>query len=176
MTHTNIRQRVTESARDERGMALLIAVIVLLLMSALGLSALQHAGDEASGSGRSRRKDATLYAAESGLKLAQVKLAKSDPSNAVSVDDMALITDGNGNPIAVRSGAPQNGTLPPAAVGIACDPNNPGEHPEGNLLNIGNPGSPVFCPVRADMTALDVGNGMVHLQAQFKVYEGSGGP
>jgi len=36
--------RLTRSARAEDGMALLIAVVVLLLMSALGLAALQHAG------------------------------------------------------------------------------------------------------------------------------------
>jgi PilX N-terminal len=173
VTHTELRQRLTSQARDEQGMALLIAVIVLLLMSALGLQALQHAGDEASGSGRSRRKDATLYAAESGLKMLQVKLSKGDPASAVTLNEPALITDGYGNPITVVSGAPVNGTIPPVPVAIMADPNNPGEHPEGNLLNIGNPGTPIFRPVRADVTALDIANGMVHLQAQFKVYEGS---
>ena len=55
-------------------MALLIAVILLLLMSALGLAALQHSGDESAGGGRSRRKDATLYAAEAGQVMAQSRM------------------------------------------------------------------------------------------------------
>jgi hypothetical protein len=156
-------------------MALLIAVIVLLLMSALGLSALQHAGDEASGSGRSRRKDATLYAAESGLKMVAARMAKqSNPEIPVVLNEQSLITDAFGNAITVVSGAPDKGELP-VPVGIQADPNYPGELPEGEKLNTGT-SSPIFHPVRADVTAMDSSRGMVHLQAQYKVYEGSGGP
>lgn len=156
-------------------MALLIAVIVLLLMSALGLAALQHAGDEASGSGRSRRKDATLYAAESGLKMIAVKMAKNaSPEIPVVLNEPSLITDAYGNAITVVSGAPDKGELP-VPVAVQADPNYPGELVEGNKLNQGS-SSPVFHPVRADVTAMDGSRGMVHLQAQFKVFEGSGGP
>jgi len=181
MTHYSTDIALVRALRDERGMALLIAVIVLLLMSALGLAALQHAGDEASGSGSSRRKDATLYAAESGLTMLQVKLLNSYWGSAamapVTLDEDTLVEDGHGNPIAVHSGAPANGTIPvaqlvpdPAAAAAAK-----AEHPNGYMLNIGNQGAQSFKPVRADVTALDVAQGMVHLQSQFRVHEGSGG-
>jgi len=155
-------------------MALLIAVVVLLLMSALGLAALQHAGDEASGSGQARRKDATLYAADSGIKMIQVKLlnnVSASSSNPVNLDEPTLIKDGFGNSIPIRSGAPQNGTIPATPEAIAADPNQPSEPPEGYMVNQGNPNTPEFRPVRADVTALDVANGMVHLQAQFSVLD-----
>jgi type IV pilus assembly PilX-like protein len=178
MTHTT-HQSLVRAARSQDGMALLIAVIVLLLMSALGLAALQHAGDEASGSGRARRKDATLYAADSGIKMIQVKLlttyVASPTMSPVNLDEPTLVKDGFGNPIAIRSGAPQNGTIPAAPASIAADPNVPSENAEGYMLNQGNQGSQQFRPVRADVTALDIANGMVHLQAQFSVLEGSGG-
>jgi hypothetical protein len=181
MTHSSTDSRWVRAARDEHGMALLIAVIVLLLMSALGLAALQHAGDEASGSGTSRRKDATLYAAESGLTMLQVKLLNSYWASAamapVTLDEDTLVEDGHGNPIAVHSGAPVNGTIPMAQ--LVPDPNSTmsgkSENANGYMLNIGNQGAQSFRPVRADVTALDVAQGMVHLQSQFRVQEGSGG-
>jgi hypothetical protein len=148
-------------------------------MSALGLSALQHAGTEATGSGTSRRKDATLYAAESGLTMLQVRLlnnyAGSTSMNPVSLDEASLVEDGFGNPIHVVSGAPTNGTLPSPAVSVGAAANGKSENASGFMLNIGNQGAQTFRPVRADVTALDVANGMVHLQAQYRVHEGSGG-
>ena len=173
MTHST-RDRLARGARAEDGMALLIAVVVLLLMSALGLAALQHAGDEASGSGQARRKDATLYAADSGIKMIQVSLlnnVSTSSTTPVTLDQPTLITDGFGNPIPIRSGAPQNGTMPPAPVAVAPDPNQPSQPPQGFMLNQNSPNSEVFRPVRADVTALDVANGMVHLQAQFSVLD-----
>jgi len=178
-THSFIRAEVSRAARDERGMALLIAVIVLLLMSALGLAALQHSGDEASGSGSSRRKDATLYAAESGLTMAQVRLLdkywSSPTMSPIIVDEAEMVEDAHGYGIAVRSGPPQNGTLPNPAVPIGATSGGSAENAAGYMLNVGNQGAQSFKPVRADITALDVGNGMVHLQSQFRVHEGSGG-
>lgn len=175
MTHDS---RLTRAVRDESGMALLIAVIVLLLMSALGLSALQHAGSEATGSGTSRRKDATLYAAESGLTMLQVRLLNNYWGSAtmapVTLDESTLVEDGHGNPIHVVSGAPVNGTIPSPAANVGASDGKT-EHANGYMLNIGNQGSQTFRPVRADVTALDVANGMVHLQSQYRVHEGSGG-
>ncbi|HTO69664.1 MAG TPA: hypothetical protein VMR31_07355 [Myxococcota bacterium] len=158
-------------------MALLIAVIVLLLMSALGLAALQHAGDEATDSGRSRRKDSTLYAADSGIRMVQIELLQmiNNPSQtSVSLDYPSLITDGFSNPIAMVSGAPNAGQMP-VAQPIAPDLTQPPQTDDGNALSGGGVGGPMYQPVRADVTAEDVGNGMVHLQAQFKYYVGLGG-
>ncbi|MFI5314881.1 MAG: PilX N-terminal domain-containing pilus assembly protein [Myxococcota bacterium] len=174
MTHMDTHKRLT-GARDESGMALLIAVIVLLLMSALGLAALQHAGDEASGSGRARRKDATLYAADSGLEMIQEKLFTSYVASAtmapVDVDQLDLVTDGYGNPIAVRSGAPANGGLPAVKEEVQAS-SAPAQIADGYSFNTGSSNSQNYRPAQADVTALDVANGMVHLQAQFRLHEG----
>lgn len=160
--------------RDERGAALLIAVVLLLLMSALGITALQHAQDEAAASGRSRRKDATLYAAEAGLAKAQSSLfaGYDSPTGFASpftIDDPALVNDGFGNPIAVRSGQP--GSALAESIDATSAPT--GEPPDGYQINGG--GGYQFKAVRADIVATDAGNGTVHLQAQYRLYGGSGG-
>lgn len=176
MTRNKSLERLMTSAKSQDGMALLIAVIVLLLMSALGLAALQHAGDEASDSGRARRKDSTLYAADSGIKIVQIKLLGmiNDPTMAdVNLDEPTLITDGYGNAIPIRSGAPNAGMFPAAAEAIGPDSSKPPQPGEGDKLG-GGAGSFYYSPVRVDVTAEDVANGMVHLQAQFKLFEGSG--
>jgi len=170
--------RVTPPAssvlRDERGAALLIAVVLLLLMSALGITALQHAQDEAAASGRSRRKDATLYAAEAGLAQAQSRLLAgyATPEGVASfftINEPALVSDGFGNPIAVRSGRPDNPV--PQSINASDAPS--GEPPDG--YQIGASAGYDFRAVRADIVATDADNGTVHLQAQYRLYGGSGG-
>lgn len=170
--------RVTRSflagARDESGMALLISVVLLLLMSALGLSALQHAQEEAVSSGRARRKDATLYAAEAGLALVQERLLSNSGAGEVapfSINETSLVRDGYDNPIAVRSGRPENST--PELIAPVSGPD--AAPPDGFMANLQSHAVPNFFPIRADIVATDQANGMVHLQAQYKVYEGSGG-
>jgi Tfp pilus assembly protein PilX len=160
--------------RDERGAALLIAIVLLLLMSALGITALQHAQDEASASGRSRRKDATLYAGEAGLAMVQSNLLSNYNGATMpsfTINEPAIVNDAYGNPIAVRSGRPEN-AVPEAiggtGVGIA-------EAPDGFLINLGNQSAQAFSAVRADIVATDAGNGTVHLQAQYRLHEGGGG-
>jgi hypothetical protein len=161
--------------REERGMALLIAVVLLLLMSALGISALQHAQDEASNSGRSRRKDATLYAAEAGLSMVQTRLLANwgaATPTAFTIDEPALVTDGFGNAIEVRSGTPADGDT---AQAVDVGGSGSSEPPDGFMVNLGNQGAQSFRPVRADIVAEDATEGMVHLQAQYRIHEGSGG-
>jgi Tfp pilus assembly protein PilX len=174
MSSSRVTRSIFAGARDESGMALLIAVVLLLMMSALGLTALQHAQDEAAASGRSRRKDATLYAAEAGLALVQQRLLSNwgtaQPA-PFSIDEASLVRDAFDNPIAVRSGRPENAvpaTITAAGGGSAAPP-------DGFMVNLGNQGAQAFTPIRADIVATDQANGMVHLQAQYRVHEGSGG-
>lgn len=159
--------------RDERGAALLIAVVLLLLMSALGITALQHAQDEASASGRSRRKDATLYAGEAGLAQVQATLLAGYGApggvSSFTINEPALVNDGFGNPISVRSGRPEN----PVPESIGTSSAGTGETPDG--FQIGAGAGHAFSAVRADIVATDADNGTVHLQAQYRLYEGSGG-
>jgi hypothetical protein len=160
--------------RDERGAALLIAVVLLLLMSALGITALQHAQDEAAASGRSRRKDATLYAAEAGLAQAQSNLlvgyaSPTGVAPSFTIDQPALVSDGFGNPIAVRTGRPESAI----AQSVDATSASSGEPPDGYQIGAG--GGYDFRAVRVDIVATDSGNGTVHLQAQYRLYGGSGG-
>ena len=174
MDTTRVTRSVFAGARDESGMALLIAVVLLLLMSALGLTALQHAQDEATASGRARRKDATLYAAEAGLAMVQERLLSNwgaAQTAPFTIDEASLVKDGFNNPIAVRSGRPEN-SVPQTIEAVGGGSAAP---PDGFLVNLGNQGAQAFTPVRADIVATDQTNGMVHLQAQYRVHEGSGG-
>jgi hypothetical protein len=172
-------QRVTRSGaerlRDERGMALLIAVVLLLLMSALGITALQHAQTEASASGRSRRKDATLYAGEAGLSMVQQRLLSNWGGATMApftIDEASMVTDGFGYPIAVRTGRPEDGDT---AQPIGGSGTGRAEAADGFMLNLGNQGAQSFSAIRADVVATDSGDGMVHLQAQYRLHEGAGG-
>ena len=60
--------------RDEQGIALLIAIVLLLLISGVGVTALQHAQSENVAGSSSRRKLGTLYAADSLLQLVTLQL------------------------------------------------------------------------------------------------------
>ena len=173
----NTKTRLTQGIRDERGMALLIAVVLLLLMSALGVAALQHSGDESAGSGRSRRKDSTLYAAEAGQQMVASRLFTSwngMSSEGFTIDEPALVSDAFGNAIAVRSGSPGPAGLPATPSKLDDKANNVKSNappPNGFTLNIGGLNRRTFRSVRSDIVAQDSGNGLVHLQAQYSVME-----
>ncbi|HTO07446.1 MAG TPA: PilX N-terminal domain-containing pilus assembly protein [Myxococcota bacterium] len=182
MTHTK-NQRLTRALRDESGMALLISVIVLLLMSALALSALQRAGDEAIGSGGSRRKDASLYAAESGLAKIKVGLFDLYLSGFTSVDatrlqfyDPAMVTDAYGNPIEVSTGKPENGGLPATPAKVEPAAGATPKTRKGNDLRIGghNSTNGKAMAYPADVTTRDAANSIGHIQIQYSVSEGGG--
>jgi hypothetical protein len=181
MTHSCDDQTLARALRDESGMALLISVIVLLLMSALALSALQHAGDEAVGSGSSRRKDASLYAAESGR--AKVKLMLFDyflsgfttiPN--ISFYDPAMVSDAYGNPIEVSTGKPQAGDLPAAPAQVLPAPGAKPKTRRGNDMRIGghNSANGKAIAWQGDITTRDVAKGLAHVQFQYSVSEGTG--
>jgi hypothetical protein len=175
MTHSERNTRSILGLRDESGMALLIAVILLLLMSALGLAALQHSSDESAGSGRSRRKDSTLYAAEAGQAMAaNIMFANWDAmaSTEFFIDEPNMVTDAFGNPIAVRSGTPGPAGLPatPAKIDDQQSGMKSNSKPkDGFMLNIGNANRRTFTTRRVDIVAADSGNGLVHLLAQYSV-------
>ena len=80
-----------------------------------------------------------------------------------------MVNDGYGNPIAVRSGRPESAV--PQAIGNSGT--GTGETPDG--FQIGAGAGHAFSAVRADIVATDTGNGTVHLQAQYRLYEGGGG-
>jgi len=88
-----------------------------------------------------------------------------------------MVTDAYGNPIAVRMGTPGASGLPTSPMMISQLTPKPGskggKQDDGMQLNQGGYGSPSFKrkPWRVEITAQDVGNGLVHLQAQYAVME-----
>jgi Tfp pilus assembly protein PilX len=153
---------------DERGVALLIAVVLLLMVSALGLTALQSAQDEATGSARGRRKVMTLYAADSGLKLVEDQLAgaTSQYPNRNPITDSSVMEDQWGGSTAIRTGEAKT----PVAQAIQRVSKG---NVEGMQLNINSAGSFSFGVYRTGMVASDSTGGVVELQAQYSVNEGS---
>jgi len=181
MTHSIEDRSFARDLRDESGMALLIAVIVLLLMSALALSSLEHAGSEAMGSGSARRKDATLYAAESGQaimrkRLEDFSISQSVSTKPISYYNASAVTDGLGNPIEVSTGKPENGGLPAAPVALGPVAGSKAKARKGDDMRIGGHNSTGGAmPWQSDVTARDAGNGLVHVQIQYAVDESSNG-
>ena len=64
---------------EEEGVALILAVLLLLLLSALGIAAIHHSGEEFAVSGSSRRSSFTFYAADSGIQLTIARVSLFPP-------------------------------------------------------------------------------------------------
>ena len=156
--------------RDQAGIALLIAVMLMLLISAIGLSALQSAGGEASASSRSARKLRTFFAADSGMTMVMQQLdttlTKAQYADSVILDDTQFMQNYAGGFTQVRTGTVDNATAQPVTRirGIA---------PKGGALNVNSPNSFVLGIYRADVLATDPVGGRVELQVQLAVNEGS---
>jgi len=157
-----------QSTGDERGVALLIAIVLLLLVSALGLTALQSAQDEATGSARGRRKTMTLYAADSGLKLVEQQLAASSTQypNRNAITSSSVMQDQWGGSTSIRTGEAENPV--PQAIQRVSKANV-----EGFQLNVNSSGSFSYGIYRTGMVATDNTGGVVELQAQYSVNEGA---
>jgi Tfp pilus assembly protein PilX len=157
-----------QRTRDESGIALLIAAVLLLMVSALGLTALQSAQDEATGSARGRRKTMTLYAADSGLRLVEDQLADSTIQypNRNPVTNSSVMEDQWGGDTAVRTGEASN----PVAQAIQRVGKG---NVEGFQLNVNSAGSFAYGIYRTGMVATDSTGGVVELQAQYSVNEGA---
>ncbi len=108
----------------EQGMALLVTVFVLLLVGTIAVAAIHHSGEESTAGGRARATMRNLYAADSGVQLALVRIAQNPPdTTAFSVN-----LDGGRN---VQSRTRADATPQPLALsGI-------GPPPEGYAITIG---------------------------------------
>lgn len=149
---------------DESGIALVVTVLLLLLVSAIGISALNRAGEEKIISTVSRRQVSNLSAAEAGMRLVQAQLSSSVggvPIDA-ALDQPTMFRDASGLPTAVRSGsigATSAQKITPLGGAKASD----------RELRIGGGGAPSRLAYRVDVTATDPTGGAVQIQAQFSV-------
>ncbi len=111
--------RLHKKLKDEKGIALLISVILMLLISAIGIAALQHAREESSGSGRSRHHTKNLHAADGVLQLVVQQLASENPANRqLPVDFANFIQD----PLSGFWTSAQTGTDETAPADPRCQP------------------------------------------------------
>ncbi len=156
--------RLQTQLKDENGIALLIAVILMLLISAIGIAALQHAREESSGSGRSRHHTKNLHAADGVLQLVIQQLAAENPANRqLPVDFANFIQD----PLSGFWTSAQTGTDETA-------PAQPIRHCGNSSRSgdaLGQFPRNIYC---VDVLASD-GGGRVGLQAQYAVLDASGG-
>jgi hypothetical protein len=72
-------------------MALMITMLMMLLIGAVAIAAINQSGAEASAGGRTRATARNLYAAEAGIQLAQMRLASSPPDTTA----FSIPIDGN---------------------------------------------------------------------------------
>jgi type IV pilus assembly protein PilX len=111
--------------RDEAGMALVIAILLLLLVSAIGVAAIDRSGSESSQAGRGRRNAITFYAADAGIQYGRAQVMESPPR----LDSFQVtLLDGT----QFRSG-------PRAGAGAADLPvPDTGPPPDGFAINVGS--------------------------------------
>lgn len=152
----------TQASRGEEGIALLVAVLLLLVLSAVAVASIDHSGSEAELSGRMRRTMATFQAADGGIEFAESRLARTPPRL-----DPFNVTYANGS--TVRSGTRTDGAAQQIiSAGV-------GPPPEGFSINLGSSGYAASL-YRTAVTGSDIGTGTVELEAKYSRFEaGIGG-
>ena len=150
--------------RAEHGVALLISVIVLILLSAIGLAALQHAKDESVGGGRSRHHTKTLHAADGVLQVVIQQLASENVTQReLPVDLPNFLQDPvSGFWTSGRTGTPD--------AGVAQNVLNCGSATKDGDA-IGEFPRLIYC---VNVTA-NTGGGRIGLDAQYSVLDAAGG-
>jgi len=139
------------SGRGDAGFALVTAMVVLLLVSAVVSNLIGYSGEESQSSARSRSSLKNLYAADSGIQLSlqRLQLPRDLTAFTYTLTDSTLVESRS------RSDAsPQ----PIAPVGI-------GPPPEGYSINVG--GGFVNELFLLNVTAAASNNGVAELEAKL---------
>ena len=150
MRETTVRER--NRFGDEQGMAMIVSVLVLLVLTAIGIAAIEHSGSEYMAGGRARHISRVFHGADAGLQVIAAKLAAAVPDTTpttVTLSDGTTAQSGDRNAV-----APQ----PLGLVGY-------GPPPDGYGLNVGSGFSTEL--YRAITTANSTGGGMVELESQL---------
>jgi hypothetical protein len=147
---------------EEHGVALIIAVLLLLLVTAIGVAAIHHAGDELSVTGSARRSARMLHAADGGLQVAINRISQPSP-------DLTPFTHTlEGGDVTIRSGT-RNDTVAQPIIAAGSGP-----PPDGYGINIGSGfRSRMY---QANVTALYRSGSSTELEGKLKKLEiGNGG-
>jgi hypothetical protein len=135
-------------------MALLIAVLLLIMVSAIGVAAIDHAGSEQEVAGHARRTATTFYAADAGLEYGRQRILNRPP-----VLDGFSVTLDDGQ-TTFRSG--------PRSAGSAVDltPPTTAAPPDGFSINVGGAGGFVSLNTTFNITGQGPGNSVVELESR----------
>ena len=162
------RQKIAAHRPGEVGLALLLSVIILLLISAMGLSALQSAQGEASAGGRTARKLRTFFAADGALSLVKDQLTIGDTQypDITALNDTQFMKSQADLYTQVRTGSTTSAV--PQEIFLVGRARR-----DGDQLNINSSNTFTFGIYRTDVVATDPVGGRVELQAQYRVSEGA---
>jgi hypothetical protein len=136
------------------GIALLIAVLLLLMVSAIGVVAIDHAGEQNSVAGHERRTAITFHAADAGVQYGRQRVFHKPPildSFDVTLDD---------GQTGFRSGTRTDTSAQDVA------PPDPGPPPDGFSINVGGAGGFVNQNSTLEITATGPGNTTVQLETR----------
>jgi Tfp pilus assembly protein PilX len=154
--------------QGESGIALVMAVLLLLMVSAIGISALNRAGDEKIVAVASRRQVTNLSATEAGLRNVQLQLQdfakKGLRPGAITLNDQNTVKDHLNRATTVRTGAVGAATVPIIELGRVA---GSGEELTKKVNEAYG--------YRVDITATDPGGGNIQVQAQYVVMLIGGG-
>jgi Tfp pilus assembly protein PilX len=163
-------ETLRSTTRREEGLALLVTVFVLLVMSAVGIMALDRARDEGTLSGRARSKTAASAIAESGVafllrtQIPAARAAGLTPGDVV-MSQPQFMSDQQGFATAVRTGTADNAVpAAPERVGTG--------RLSGSSLNLNQVGSFMYGIYRTAVVATDQGGGNAQIQVQFIAMDG----
>jgi hypothetical protein len=151
----------TNSMKRQEGAALIIAVVALLMVAAIGMSALQHTQEESTAGARSRNAAHTLQAADAGIQFAIARLAQTPPkldAFSIGIDGVTVDSRTRGD------GTPQN-----------LDQADMGEPPEGYAINVGSDSSFAGRVFEVNITATAPTGAVAELEARFSRMESGGG-
>ena len=88
--------------RGEHGVAMILAILLLLLLSGIGVAVIDHSGDESAVTGSTRRSSFTFYAADSGIQLSIARVSQFPPQlnpfSATFADGTTMQSGGRSSP------------------------------------------------------------------------------
>lgn len=139
---------------SESGLALIISIMLLLLVSAMGIAAIDHSGSESTLGARERRTMTTFFGANAGIQLVMNRIAQTVPN--VTPIDQNLANGTN-----VRTGTKADTVPQNVRVGATA-----ARPPDGFMINQGSGGF-VTLPFYAEITARGPTNATVELEAKL---------
>ena len=161
--------RCPASRKNERGVALLISVFVLMLVGAIGVAALNNSENEAMAGGRTRGASRALYAADAGIQLALARLSESPP-NLAPID----IDYGRGGFVQSRTRS-QTAAQPLGFAGSGAGADGSSAPPEGYALPSGSGGAFSTDVYQINITASADGTAVAEVEARLGVAGPGGG-